>query len=238
MVWQTFYLIFEVFLAKITPQKFKTPEKLDDVFDWDLLFQLIAGSFSSKYWFSEITGYSLDELFVEVKHKSVTIKKKISELWSFQIIRLFEIYCEEQMKLQILFSKSIKDKDRETIKGIKKEREKRIAPHRKIKKLVKETLSPALSVIENKEVYFYCSLESAFNIIKSGVIYSSDLSYMNDADELTFGIDILIAALKEIVSKEDTADDLKSWLKTVIYDEKKIRDEFKKRFCIYFMFHT
>lgn len=219
---------YKEYLALIPPQKFRTPEDINDIFDWDLLFQLIAGSYSSEYWLEPIKGSDLDELFVEVD-KPAKIKKKISELWSFQILRLFEIYCEEQMNVQIHLSESIEKEDKEEIRAIEKEREEKLKPHRKIKDSVVNILSPPTE--NNNKVYFYCSLESAFNIIKSSVIFSSDLSYMNDADELTFGIDILIAALQEIASKQKTDDELKGWINSFINNQdyrRELREHLKK----------
>ena len=36
--------------------------------------------------------------------------KKVEELWSFQVLRLYEIYIEEQMNLQILMKEDEKEK--------------------------------------------------------------------------------------------------------------------------------
>ena len=41
--------------------------------------------------------------------------KRVSELWSFQIIRLYEIYVEEQMNLQILLKEE--ENEAEAITG-------------------------------------------------------------------------------------------------------------------------
>ena len=42
------------------------------------------------------------ELFIAVKSGDQSVVKTVSELWSFQVLRLYEIYIEEQMNLQIL----------------------------------------------------------------------------------------------------------------------------------------
>jgi hypothetical protein len=41
-------------------------------------------------------------LYIAVKSGDQSIVKKVSELWSFQIQRLYEIYIEEQLNLEIL----------------------------------------------------------------------------------------------------------------------------------------
>jgi hypothetical protein len=43
-------------------------------------------------------------LYIAVKSWDQSIVKTVSELWSFQILRLYEIYIEEQMNLQILMN--------------------------------------------------------------------------------------------------------------------------------------
>ena len=70
----------------------------DDLF---LLFRLILASFSSSYdiLYDKLSN-SID-FSVTVTTSAQSITKKISELWSFQIIRLFEIYMNEQIELSI-----------------------------------------------------------------------------------------------------------------------------------------
>ena len=41
-------------------------------------------------------------MYIAVKSGDQSIVKKVSELWSFQIQRLYEIYVEEQINLEIL----------------------------------------------------------------------------------------------------------------------------------------
>ena len=75
-----------------------TPEDLENDFDWDLLQKLILGSFSSDYEFKADEKKKGMELFLSVRGGDQTVVKTISELRSFQILRLYEIYAEEQMK--------------------------------------------------------------------------------------------------------------------------------------------
>lgn len=92
--------------------KYKTPEDLEKDFDWDLLQILILASFSSDYELKSETGKNEErELFIAVKSGDQSIVKKISELWSYQIQRLYEIYVEEQINLHILKSESEQEKN-------------------------------------------------------------------------------------------------------------------------------
>jgi len=77
------------------------PEFIDEDFDWDLLLKLIVGSFSSTYVF-EKTDDGKFELVINVSAGDKHVAKKLSELWGFQIARMYEIYIEEQMNLEIL----------------------------------------------------------------------------------------------------------------------------------------
>ena len=90
---------------------FKVPEELSDDFDWHLLFQLVAGSFSSDYQLSYpnpddsdefASENELPELYITVTSGNASVTKTLSNLWSFQVLRLFEIYIEEQMNLHAL----------------------------------------------------------------------------------------------------------------------------------------
>ena len=95
-IWYTDYL------SQFKSQPYLTPEDLEDDFDWDILQKLVIGSFSSDYELKQQDKDSWQELYIAVKSWDQSIVKTVSELWSFQIIRLYEIYIEEQMNLQIL----------------------------------------------------------------------------------------------------------------------------------------
>ena len=96
-IWYTDYL------SKFPTQSYLTPEDLEDDFDWDILQKLVIGSFSSDYELKQDKG-EWWELYIAVKSWDQSIVKTVSELWSFQILRLYEIYIEEQMNLQILMN--------------------------------------------------------------------------------------------------------------------------------------
>ena len=105
-IWYTDYL------SKFPTQSYLTPEDLDDDFDWDILQKLVIGSFSSDYELKQDEKDGWWELYIAVKSWDQSIVKTVSELWSFQILRLYEIYIEEQMNLQILMNE--KDADWES----------------------------------------------------------------------------------------------------------------------------
>ena len=102
-IWYTDYL------SKFPSQSFLTPEDLDDDFDWDILEKLVVGSFSSDYELKQEDKDGDWELYIAVKSWDQSIVKTVSELWSFQILRLYEIYIEEQMNLQILMNEEDED---------------------------------------------------------------------------------------------------------------------------------
>ncbi len=98
---------YKDYLSKFElPFKLVVPEDLEDDFDWDLLAKLVFGSFSSDYelYFEENKQTTSEEgrrvrLHISAEKQGEYVVKELSELWSFQILRLYEIYIEEQMKL-------------------------------------------------------------------------------------------------------------------------------------------
>ena len=95
---------YKEYISKFSPFKYTVPKELQNDFDWNLLLQLVLGSFSSDYELKNERNNNdnLFEFYLAVKSGDQTVVKTISELWSFQILRLYEIYIEEQMNLQIL----------------------------------------------------------------------------------------------------------------------------------------
>lgn len=85
----------------------------DDLF---LLFRLIFASLSSSYDISYDKKSNSIDISVSVTSGEQTITKTISELWSFQIMRLFEIYVNELIEFDI------KDFDPDEIEGLENER--------------------------------------------------------------------------------------------------------------------
>ena len=75
----------------------KHPEHIEeDVFDWRLLYALVLGSLSSTYELVRPNTNSEEkepaELRISVSSEGEFITKNLEDLWSFQILRLFEIY--------------------------------------------------------------------------------------------------------------------------------------------------
>ena len=226
---------YKEYLSKFVPvPKYHVPEELEDDFDWDLLFQLIAGSFSSEYRWAYNNDKSavqavLPELIVTVTSGGQKIEKRISELWSFQIIRLFEIYCEELMQLTVIAAGTVDEKmainseENKKVHAFNKIINKPIAPKQKKSKPNRKKDN------DTQKVYFYCSIESAYHILKNGKMFASDLVYMNDKEELTFGIDVMMEALQTIMEDKSSVYDrsLKKWLKNEFLN-KQNEERFKK----------
>lgn len=101
------------YLSKFETLPYETPEELKNDFDRDLLEQLVVGSFSSDYELKKEENKQQRELYIAVKSGDQSVVKTVSELWSFQILRLYEIYIEEQMNLHSL--KAEDENERNTI---------------------------------------------------------------------------------------------------------------------------
>ena len=104
---------FRDYLTNFKPQKYLVPEELENDFDRDLLEQLVIWSFSSDYELKVEDDNDKPELYIAVKSWDQSIVKKVSELRSFQIQRLYEIYVEEQLNLEILRNEEEKDEKRQ-----------------------------------------------------------------------------------------------------------------------------
>jgi len=100
--WLKEQIRYRDYLSTFSPTKYLVPDELQNDFDRDLLEQLILWSFSSDYELKANEGEEVPELYIAVKSWDQSIVKKVSELWSFQIQRLYEIYVEEQINLEIL----------------------------------------------------------------------------------------------------------------------------------------
>lgn len=93
---------YEEYVSKFEPIPFNIPEELKEDFDRELLQQLVVSSFSSDYELKKEEGKPEKELYIAVKSGDQSVVKTVSELRSFQILRLYEIYIEEQMNLHAL----------------------------------------------------------------------------------------------------------------------------------------
>ena len=122
------------------PFKVSVPENISDDFDWDLLLRLIFGSISSSYsldlkreWKKNPQLDPLVQLSITVKSEDKDITRVFDKLWSFQILRLFEIYVLEQLDLAIL-EKEEEEKDK--IEAVEREKVEKLRIYRKKKLLV------------------------------------------------------------------------------------------------------
>jgi hypothetical protein len=93
------------------PLGYMVPEELKADFDRPLLMQLVAGSFSSDGTLDDQTTTGKPEFVIAVQSGEQHIVKKVSELRGFQVLRLYEIYVEEQMNLHILITEDEKEKE-------------------------------------------------------------------------------------------------------------------------------
>lgn len=119
--WVEDQIWFKEYCDKFKTIKYNVPEVVADWFNWDILMKLVASSLSSE-WFLELDETTqVIEFVISVNSWDQSVVKKISELWSFQIARLYEIYIEEQMNLQILMLEDENEK-----KEIESQRESRI----------------------------------------------------------------------------------------------------------------
>lgn len=113
------------------------PDDLEEDFDFTLLFQLVASSFSSEYKLEIDAETQLVNLIIKVVSGEQRITKELQELWAFQILRLFEIYIQEQLNLEGLRFESEDDKE-----GVEMEREMKLLEYRmKMRKLMNNQLN-------------------------------------------------------------------------------------------------
>jgi len=98
---------FKEYLSKIKidedlKERLVVPSELPVEFDYMLLLVLVIGSFSSTYTFEYDDKTDKVRLKITTKSDNQSITKYLDDLWGFQIMRLFEIYFEEQMNLAVL----------------------------------------------------------------------------------------------------------------------------------------
>lgn len=106
-------IIFKDYLSKFDVDwiDLLLPEYIDEDFDFELLLRLVISSFSSSYVLEKNEETWKIELIINVSAWEKHVAKKLSELWGFQIARMYEIYIEEQMNLEILAHEDEKEKD-------------------------------------------------------------------------------------------------------------------------------
>jgi len=92
--------------------EYRVPAELTRDFDWELLMKLVWASFSSDWLIDPVDeDDAKPEFVISVQSGDQVVVKKMSELRWFQILRLYEIYAEEQMNLQILIAEDEKEKE-------------------------------------------------------------------------------------------------------------------------------
>lgn len=104
-IWYTEYV------ARFPEFSYLVPDELAKDFEWALLMQLVASSFSSDGLLEVVEGKDIPEFVISVQSGDQVVVKKVTELWWFQVLRLYEIYCEEQMNLQILIAEDENEKN-------------------------------------------------------------------------------------------------------------------------------
>lgn len=110
---------YNIYVNKFKSLSYSVPDELKDDFDRALLMQLVAASFSSDWLIEWVEDKDLPEFVISVQSWDQVVVKKVSELRWFQILRLYEIYLEEQMNLQILIAEDDEQKEKEEEKNEK-----------------------------------------------------------------------------------------------------------------------
>jgi hypothetical protein len=102
---------YKEYIAEYTTLTYKVPEEIVKDFDRNLLMQMVSSSFSSDGLMDYNEGEELPEFVISVQSGDQIVVKKVTELRGFQVLRLYEIYSEEQMNLQILIAEDEKEKE-------------------------------------------------------------------------------------------------------------------------------
>lgn len=112
---------YKEYVSQFKTIPFQLPKELEEDFDREMLLQLVCASFSSDYELKKEEWKENQELYIAVQSGDQSVVKTVSELRSFQIIRLYEIYVEEQINLHTLKYEDESEKD-----AIDQERDMRI----------------------------------------------------------------------------------------------------------------
>jgi hypothetical protein len=97
-------------------------------FDRNLLQKLILGSMSTNYELANNPETNIPDLLITISDENQSITKNLADLWSFQILRLYEIYVEDHMSTQTMFAEeqqAIKNGETQT-NAIQAERDTRL----------------------------------------------------------------------------------------------------------------
>ena len=82
--------------------KLFAPENSTDIYDLDLLLRLVVSSFSSSWKFEFVEDSDAMRLWIKVCTADKSVDKYLDMLLNFQIARMYEIYIEEQINLEIM----------------------------------------------------------------------------------------------------------------------------------------
>ncbi len=133
---------YKEYVQQFETVAYKVPTELQTDFDRKLLMQLVAASYSSEGTLdTQVTEGEEYDFLITVASWDKVVVKKVSELRGFQILRLYEIYVEEQMNLQVLIAEDDAEKKTEEEKtekaAVLAQRESRV----KRRKLVFDTMT-------------------------------------------------------------------------------------------------
>ena len=114
------------------------------------MFRLVFGSLSSEYSLDIIDDWKENPEVVPTLRLSIIVSsgqqeitKQLDELWSFQILRLFEIYVLEQLDLAIL-----KKEDEDNEEGIEDERVEKLKLYSKKKLMIFKEVKTYLTLMQ------------------------------------------------------------------------------------------
>lgn len=119
---------YKNYLANFEYIPYHTPEEMAEDFDRNLLQKLILGSMSTNYELANNPETNIPDLLITISDENQSITKNLADLWSFQILRLYEIYVEDHMSTQTMFAEeqqAIKNGETKT-NAIQAERDTRI----------------------------------------------------------------------------------------------------------------
>jgi hypothetical protein len=102
--------IYDSYLKKFDVEHISLnfPSELDGVFNWILLIQLASASFSTEVDFSLAANGKI-EVVLYVEHGGNSITRKLSELSGYLVLRLVQIWVEEQLNLEFFVASDVNE---------------------------------------------------------------------------------------------------------------------------------
>jgi hypothetical protein len=94
----SFYLNYN---SKFRRIPYKALDGHENDFDWDLFLQLVVASFSTSYEFT-LNEHNIPELEISVVSGERVVRQNLIDMWGFQIHRMFEIFLEELINLEVI----------------------------------------------------------------------------------------------------------------------------------------